>query len=70
MNNQESESALEMDDSCLSFGLRESIASYLSLAGEDNSSFRDNRKKKTQSLIYTGNKRKNNFHFPTLFYDD
>ncbi|KFW77004.1 Src-like-adapter, partial [Manacus vitellinus] len=59
-----------MDDSCLSYGLRESIASYLSLTEDDNTSFASARKKKTQSLIYTGNKRKSALHLPPTYYED
>lgn len=59
-----------MDDSCLSYGLRESIASYLSLTGDDNTSFACARKKKAQSLIYTGCKRKSTLHLPPTYYED
>ena len=59
-----------MDDSCLSYGLRESIASYLSLTGDDNASFARTRKKKAQSLIYTGSKHKSTLHLPPTYYED
>uniref|UniRef100_A0A8C9G4U6 Src like adaptor n=1 Tax=Pavo cristatus TaxID=9049 RepID=A0A8C9G4U6_PAVCR len=59
-----------IDDSCLSYGLRESIASYLSLTGDDNSSFVSARKKKAQSLIYTGSKHKSTLNLPPTYYDD
>lgn len=59
-----------MDDSCLSYGLRESIASYLSLTGDDNTSFASARKKKAQSLIYTGTKHKSTLHLPSTYYED
>ncbi|KAM9163723.1 src-like-adapter [Pangshura tecta] len=70
ISNGEPENTLAMDDSCLSYGLRESIASYISLAGEDNSSFPNSRKKKSQSLIYTGSKRKSTLHLPTTYYEE
>lgn len=59
-----------IDDSCLSYGLRESIASYLSLTEDDNASFASARKKKSQSLIYTGNKHKSALHLPPRYYDN
>ncbi|XP_065608038.1 src-like-adapter [Cyrtonyx montezumae] len=59
-----------IDDSCLSYGLRESIASYLSLTGDDSSSFVSARKKKAQSLIYTGSKHRSTLHLPPTYYDD
>uniref|UniRef100_A0A8C4U7Q7 Src-like-adapter n=2 Tax=Falco TaxID=8952 RepID=A0A8C4U7Q7_FALTI len=59
-----------MDDSCLSYGLRESIASYLSLTEDGNASFASARKKKAQSLIYTGSKRKSALHLPPTCYED
>ncbi|NXI36823.1 SLAP1 protein, partial [Galbula dea] len=68
---EDTESTLAaMDDSCLSYGLRESIASYLSLTGDDNTSFASSRKKKSQSLIYTGSKRKSTLHLPPTYYED
>lgn len=68
---EDTESTLAaMDDSCLSYGLRESIASYLSLTGDDNASFASARKKKAQSLIYTGSKRKSTLHLPPTYYED
>ncbi|XP_074842747.1 src-like-adapter isoform X2 [Carettochelys insculpta] len=70
ISNEEPENMQAMDDSCLSYGLRESIASYISLAGEDNSSFLSTRKKKSQSLIYTGSKRKSTIHLPDSCYED
>uniref|UniRef100_A0A8C8RB34 Src-like-adapter n=1 Tax=Pelusios castaneus TaxID=367368 RepID=A0A8C8RB34_9SAUR len=70
MSNEETGNMLAMDDSCLSYGLRESIASYISLAGEDDSSFLSGRKKKSQSVIYTGSKRKSTLHLPTPYYED
>lgn len=70
ISNEDPEDTLAMEDSCLSYGLRESIASYISLAGEDNSSFLSSRKKKSQSLIYTGSKRKSTLHLPAPYYED
>lgn len=68
---EDAESTLTaIDDSCLSYGLRESIASYLSLTGDDNDSFATPRKKKTQSLIYTRSKRKSTLHLPPTYYED
>ncbi|XP_074001688.1 src-like-adapter isoform X2 [Numenius arquata] len=68
---EDNESTLAaMDDSCLSYGLRESIASYLSLTGDDNASFASARKKKAQSLIYTGSKHKSTLHLPPTYYED
>lgn len=68
---EDTESTLAaMDDSCLSYGLRESIASYLSLTGDNEASFASARKKKAQSLIYTGSKRKSTLHLPPTYYED
>uniref|UniRef100_A0A8D0GWP5 Src-like-adapter n=1 Tax=Sphenodon punctatus TaxID=8508 RepID=A0A8D0GWP5_SPHPU len=64
------ENTLAIDDPRLSYGLRESIASYLSLTGEDDSSFLSHRKKKSKSLIYTGSKRNSTLHFPETYYED
>lgn len=50
------ENPFRVDESLFSYGLRESIASYLSLTGDDSSNF--DRKKKSLSLIYSGSKRK------------
>ncbi|XP_043835256.1 LOW QUALITY PROTEIN: src-like-adapter [Dromiciops gliroides] len=61
---------LEMDESLFSYGLRESIASYLSLAGEDGSSLSNDRKKKSHSLIYTGNKRKSTLFSAPQYFED
>ncbi|XP_007661860.1 src-like-adapter [Ornithorhynchus anatinus] len=65
----ETPSSLEMDDSLLSFGLRESIASYLSVAGEDSSPFGSERKKKSRSLVYMGSKRKSALFTPPSWED-
>nr|XP_020662075.1 src-like-adapter [Pogona vitticeps] len=43
---------LGMEDSGLSYGLRNSIASYLALTGENDSSSYVRKKKKSQSVIY------------------
>lgn len=43
---------LGMEDSGLSYGLRNSIASYLALTGENDTSYVRNKKKKAQSVIY------------------
>lgn len=58
---------LGVDESLFSYGLRESIASYLSLTSEDSSSF--DRKKKSVSLMYSGSKRKNTLFSPPYFED-
>nr|XP_033789282.1 src-like-adapter [Geotrypetes seraphini] len=42
--------SLEIDDSLLSYGLRHSIASYMSLLGDEGTSFTNNKKKKRLSL--------------------
>lgn len=54
-----------MDESLFSYGLRESIASYLSLTCEDSAPL--DRKKKSTSLMHTGSKRKSGF-FPSPPY--
>ncbi|XP_037357488.1 src-like-adapter isoform X2 [Talpa occidentalis] len=59
---------LGMDDSVISYGLRESIASYLSLTSEDGSSF--DRKKNRVSLIYSGSKRKSAFFSSPPYFED
>lgn len=55
------ENPFRVDESLFSYGLRESIASYLSLTGDDSSNF--DRKKKSLSLIYSGSKRKSSLFF-------
>ncbi|XP_059528328.1 src-like-adapter isoform X3 [Myotis daubentonii] len=50
---------LGVDESLFSYGLRESIASYLSLAGDSGAPL--DRKKKSISLLYSGSKRKSAF---------
>ncbi|XP_058031181.1 src-like-adapter isoform X2 [Ahaetulla prasina] len=47
---------LRLEDSGLSYGLRNSIASYLALTMDDNSSFVRKKAKKTQSMIYQSNR--------------
>lgn len=61
-------SPLGVDESLFSYGLRESIASYLSLTGEDNTSF--DRKKKSLSLMYSGSKRKSSFFSSPPYFED
>lgn len=58
---------LGVDESLFSYGLRESIASYLSLTSEDSSSF--DRKKKSVSLMYSGSKKKSTLFSPPYFED-
>ncbi|XP_005872833.1 PREDICTED: src-like-adapter isoform X3 [Myotis brandtii] len=53
------ENPLGVDESLFSYGLRESIASYLSLAGDSGAPL--DRKKKSISLLYSGSKRKSAF---------
>ncbi|XP_006879336.1 PREDICTED: src-like-adapter isoform X2 [Elephantulus edwardii] len=60
-------SPLGVDESLFSYGLRESIASYLSLTGDDSTTF--DRKKKSVSLMYSGSKRKSSFFSPPYFED-
>uniref|UniRef100_Q60898-2 Isoform 2 of Src-like-adapter n=1 Tax=Mus musculus TaxID=10090 RepID=Q60898-2 len=62
------ENPLRVDESLFSYGLRESIASYLSLTGDDSSSF--DRKKKSLSLMYTGSKRKSSFFSAPQYFED
>ncbi|XP_022357856.1 src-like-adapter isoform X3 [Enhydra lutris kenyoni] len=59
---------LGVDESLFSYGLRESIASYLSLTSDDNTSF--DRKKKSMSLIYSGSKRKSSFFSSPPYFED
>ncbi|GAB1299416.1 Src-like-adapter [Apodemus speciosus] len=62
------ETPLRVDESLFSYGLRESIASYLSLTGDDSSSF--DRKKKSLSLMYTGSKRKSSLFSAPQYFED
>nr|XP_034372444.1 src-like-adapter isoform X2 [Arvicanthis niloticus] len=62
------ENPRRVDESLFSYGLRESIASYLSLTSDDNSSF--DRKKKSLSLMYTGSKRKSSFFSAPQYFED
>ncbi|CAJ0955851.1 unnamed protein product [Ranitomeya imitator] len=54
---EEPENSLETDDSFLSYGLRQSIASYLSLAGDEHFSIGsdDQQKQKRRSYIFSRN---------------
>uniref|UniRef100_A0A8C5KLH1 Src-like-adapter n=1 Tax=Jaculus jaculus TaxID=51337 RepID=A0A8C5KLH1_JACJA len=58
------ENPLGVDESLFSYGLRESIASYLSLTGDDTSPL--SRRKKSVSLMYSGGKRKSSFFTKAL----
>ncbi|XP_044784794.1 src-like-adapter isoform X5 [Bubalus bubalis] len=62
------ESPVAVDESLFSYGLRESIASYLSLTGDDSASF--DRKKKSASLMYSGSKRKSSFFSSPPYFED
>ncbi|KAF6323704.1 Src like adaptor [Rhinolophus ferrumequinum] len=59
---------LGVDESLFSYGLRESIASYLSLTGDDNTPL--DRKKKSMSLMYSGSKRKSTLFTSPQYYED
>ncbi|EPY77813.1 hypothetical protein CB1_001179023 [Camelus ferus] len=59
---------LGVDESLFSYGLRESIASYLSLTGDDSTPF--DRKKKSVSLMYSGSKRKSSFFSSPPYFED
>ncbi|XP_004373072.1 src-like-adapter isoform X1 [Trichechus manatus latirostris] len=61
-------STLGVDESLFSYGLRESIASYLSLTGDDNPSFSG--RKKSVSVIYGENKRKSSFFSLPPYFED
>ncbi|XP_077207578.1 src-like-adapter isoform X4 [Paroedura picta] len=56
-NSDDFAAILGMEDSGLSYGLRDSIASYLALTSETDSCYMSQRKKKTKSLIYRPDKR-------------
>ncbi|XP_054841557.1 src-like-adapter [Eublepharis macularius] len=58
-SNDEMAAVLGMEDSGLSYGLRDSIASYLALTSETDSSYVSHRKKKSKSVIY-------NKHIPQI----
>ncbi|XP_065758933.1 src-like-adapter isoform X2 [Muntiacus reevesi] len=62
------ENPVGVDESLFSYGLRESIASYLSLTGDDSASF--DRKKKSVSLMYSGSKRKSSFFSSPPYFED
>ncbi|KAL8181771.1 UNVERIFIED_CONTAM: hypothetical protein K2H54_027415 [Gekko kuhli] len=55
-NNSDISTLLGMEDSGLSYGLRDSIASYLALTSETDSSYVNHRKKKSKSVIYRQDK--------------
>lgn len=59
---------LVVDESLFSYGLRESIASYLSLTGDDNPPL--DRKKKSLSLMYSGSKRKSTLFPSQPYFED
>ncbi|KAM5280735.1 LOW QUALITY PROTEIN: src-like-adapter [Ctenodactylus gundi] len=59
---------LGVDESLFSYGLRESIASYLSLTGDEASPL--DRKKKSISLMYTGSKRKSSLFTAPQYFED
>lgn len=65
---EEAENPLSVDESLFSYGLRESIASYLSLTGDDTSSF--DRKKKSLSVTYGASKRKSSFFAAPQYFED
>lgn len=67
-NPEGAENPLSVDESLFSYGLRESIASYLSLTGDDTSSF--DRKKKSLSLTYGASKRKSSFFAAPQYFED
>nr|XP_034981816.1 src-like-adapter [Zootoca vivipara] len=56
---------LGIEDSGLSFGLRNSISSYLALTGENDSSYTNNRKQKSRSVIL-----RNKFESPFIYHED
>ncbi|XP_004697441.3 src-like-adapter [Echinops telfairi] len=62
------ESPLGVDESLFSYGLRESIASYLTLTGDEHAPF--DRKKKSLSLLYTGSKRKSAFFSSPPYFEN
>ncbi|XP_012662477.1 src-like-adapter isoform X1 [Otolemur garnettii] len=62
------ENSLGVDESLFSYGLRESIASYLSLTSDDTATF--DRKKKSVSLMYSGSKRKSSFFSSPPYFED
>ncbi|XP_042555888.1 src-like-adapter isoform X1 [Dipodomys spectabilis] len=62
------ENPLGVDESLFSYGLRESIASYLSLTTDETSPF--DRKKKSLSLMYSGSKRKSSFFSVPPYFED
>lgn len=59
---------LGVDESLFSYGLRESIASYLSLAGDRPAPL--DRKKKSISLLYSGSKRRSAFFSSPPYFED
>ncbi|KAM6171256.1 src-like-adapter isoform 2-T2 [Erethizon dorsatum] len=61
-------SPLGVDESLFSYGLRESIASYLSLTADDAGPF--DRKKKSVSLMYSGSKRKSSLFSAPQYFED
>ncbi|XP_016071593.1 PREDICTED: src-like-adapter isoform X2 [Miniopterus natalensis] len=61
-------SPLGVDESLFSYGLRESIASYLSLTSDDSAPL--DRKKKSISLVYSGSKRKSAFFSSPPYFED
>ncbi|KAF7237852.1 Src-like-adapter [Varanus komodoensis] len=65
-NDDEIEDMLAMEDSGISYGLRNSITSYLALTREDHS-YMSNRKKKTQSVIYRS---KYKSQLPFMYHED
>nr|XP_023419810.1 LOW QUALITY PROTEIN: src-like-adapter [Cavia porcellus] len=67
-NPQGAGNPLGVDESLFSYGLRESIASYLSLTGDDASPF--DRKKKSVSLIYSGSRRKSSLFSASQYFED
>ncbi|XP_011369407.1 src-like-adapter [Pteropus vampyrus] len=59
---------LVVDESLFSYGLRESIASYLSLTSNDSAPL--DRKKKSLSLMYSGSKRKSSLFPSQPYFED
>ncbi|XP_069477758.1 src-like-adapter isoform X3 [Ambystoma mexicanum] len=54
LNHEGTRTSSENDDSLLSYGLRQSIASYMSLVGDDRPSYPKNKKKDRRSQVITG----------------
>ncbi|XP_029447913.1 src-like-adapter isoform X2 [Rhinatrema bivittatum] len=70
LNNDGTENSIEMDDSLLSYGLRHSIASYMSLVGDEGTSFTGNKKKNHRQSLSAQYNHKSVLSLAAEYFED